>query len=164
MARCWLQHSEERRVAVDIDGPNDAVDLDIVSLLAQRAAAAGRQHRPPAIIGVGAGSGMHCGLPEGGPGLRPFVGCRREAAIHQNDAQYVHVSKTLLLARVRKAQVKKSPNLRITVGSFWSGRLEGTADGKFSFRDLVVARAHPESQKRDWKVGDVRGIQEIAIS
>ena len=23
---------------------------------------------------------------------------------------------------------------------------------------------HPESQKRDWKVGDVRGIQEIAIS
>ena len=53
---------------------------------------------------------MHCGLPEGGPGLRPFVGCRREAAIHQNDAQFVHVSKTLLLARVRKAQVKKSPN------------------------------------------------------
>src|SRR5262249_3452409 len=71
-----LAHSSRRRglcqrLVTGYDGYITRLQVTVVerpafiSLLG--GAAAGRQHRPPTIIGVGAGSGMHCGLPEGDP-------------------------------------------------------------------------------------------------
>lgn len=64
------------------------------------------------------------------------------------------------------AALRKHPNQQLTDVS-WSifrDRVRLIAPVVMGAACVNCHNAHPESPKRDWKVGDVRGIQEIAIS
>jgi adenylate cyclase len=64
------------------------------------------------------------------------------------------------------AALRKNPNQQLTQvsSSIFSDRVRLIAPVVMGAACVTCHNAHPESPKRDWKVGDVRGIQEIAIS
>ena len=49
-------------------------------------------------------------------------------------------------------------------GSLWDRRVRIAAPVMMGAVCVACHNSHPESPKRDWKVGDVRGIQEVIIS
>ena len=64
------------------------------------------------------------------------------------------------------AALRKDPNQQLTnvSSSMFNDRVRLIAPVIMGAVCVNCHNVHPESQKRDWKVGDVRGIQEIAIS
>jgi len=64
------------------------------------------------------------------------------------------------------AALRKNPNQQLTQvsSSVFSDRVRLIAPVVMGAACGSCHNAHPESPKRDWKVGDVRGIQEITIS
>src|SRR6516164_799285 len=64
------------------------------------------------------------------------------------------------------ASLRNDPNQQLTnvSSSMFNDRVRLIAPVVMGAVCVKCHNAHPESQKRDWKVGDVRGIQEIAIS
>ena len=64
------------------------------------------------------------------------------------------------------AALRKNPNQQLTQvsSSVFSDRVRLIAPVVMGAACVSCHNAHPESPKRDWKVGDVRGIQEITIS
>ena len=64
------------------------------------------------------------------------------------------------------ASLRNDPNQQLTKvsSSMFNDRVRLIAPVVMGAVCVKCHNAHPESQKRDWKVGDVRGIQEIAIS
>ena len=64
------------------------------------------------------------------------------------------------------AALRDHPNQQLTdvSSSIFSDRVRLIAPVIMGAACVNCHNAHPESPKRDWKVGDVRGIQEIAIS
>jgi adenylate cyclase len=68
--------------------------------------------------------------------------------------------------RASLAALRKDPNQRMTDvdWSGLSGRVRLIAPIVMSVPCVACHNSDPQSPKRDWKVGDVRGIQEVAIS
>ena len=64
------------------------------------------------------------------------------------------------------ADLRKHPEQQLTEvsASVFSDHVRLVAPVVMGAACVSCHNAHPESPKRDWKVGDVRGIQEIAIS
>src|SRR6516162_7421365 len=62
--------------------------------------------------------------------------------------------------------LRSNPNQQLTSvsSSIFSDRVRLIAPVVMGTVCVNCHNAHPESPKRDWKVGDVRGIQEVAIS
>jgi adenylate cyclase len=62
--------------------------------------------------------------------------------------------------------LRKNPNQKIvdTSASIFSDRVRLIAPVIMGAACVSCHNIHPESPKRDWKVGDVRGIQEVAIT
>jgi adenylate cyclase len=68
--------------------------------------------------------------------------------------------------RTSLAALRSNPNQKLTDVS-WSGlgdRVRLIAPVIMGAACVACHNTHPESPKRDWKVGDVRGIQEITIT
>ena len=68
---------------------------------------------------------------------------------------------TTALADLRKY---KDQQLTKVSGSIFNDRVRLVAPVIMGAACVTCHNSHPESPKRDWKVGDVRGIQEITIS
>jgi adenylate cyclase len=64
------------------------------------------------------------------------------------------------------ALLRQNPNQRITdvAASLFSDRVRLIAPIVMGAACVSCHNSHPESPKQDWKVGDVRGIQEVTIS
>lgn len=64
------------------------------------------------------------------------------------------------------ASLRQNANQQITetMASLFSDRVRLVAPIVMGAACVSCHNAHPDSPKRDWKVGDVRGIQEVAIS
>src|SRR5207245_328164 len=64
------------------------------------------------------------------------------------------------------ASLRQNPNQRVTEvsASLFSDRVRLVAPIVMGAACVSCHNTHPESPKRDWKVGDVRGIQEVAIT
>src|SRR5262249_774341 len=80
----------------------------------------------------------------------------KNRAAHNLDAFETHALATL----------RNDPNQQLTEvsSSIFSDRIRLIAPVIMGAACISCHNTHPESPKRDWKVGDVRGIQEIAIS
>jgi class 3 adenylate cyclase len=68
--------------------------------------------------------------------------------------------------RTALASLRKNPDQRLveTTWSLASDSVRIVAPVIMGAACVSCHNAHPESQKRDWKVGDVRGIQEVSIT
>jgi len=68
--------------------------------------------------------------------------------------------------RTALASLRQNPHQQITGGSasVFSDRVRLVAPILMGAVCVSCHNAHPDSPKRDWAVGDVRGIQEVAIS
>ena len=64
------------------------------------------------------------------------------------------------------ADLRANPNQQIAeaTGTIFTDRVRRVVPIIMSSPCVSCHNTHPESPKRDWKVGDVRGIQEVAIS
>jgi len=64
------------------------------------------------------------------------------------------------------ASLRQNPNQRVTEvsASLFSDRVRLVAPIVMGAACVSCHNTHPESPKLDWKVGDIRGIQEVAIS
>jgi class 3 adenylate cyclase len=68
--------------------------------------------------------------------------------------------------RTALASLRAQPNQQLTdiSGSAFSRRVRLVAPVLMEAACVDCHNTHPESPKRDWKVGDVRGIQEVIVS
>jgi class 3 adenylate cyclase len=64
------------------------------------------------------------------------------------------------------AELRAKPNLPVheETGSLFDRQIRLAMPIVMSSECVTCHNSHPDSQKRDWKVGDVRGIQEIIIN